>query len=256
MATAKPVAKTASKSTAVAVKKPTGGALVSIREQLAAQAADTASRTAPPTGSKVQLKGGKFKFPDGTETSDPVRLVIVDFITTHAYYEGKFDPNNIQPPNCFAIGANPKAMVPSSNAPEVQAKDCQGCPQNQFGSSGNGKACKNGRKLAVLPPGADADTPIWTIDVSPTAIKGFDAYVQSVARMFQTPPVGVVTTVSFDDSVDYAKLVFSNPEPNEDLEVCFGRQEEARATLETEPDVSGFKPAGKKAPLRTPVKAR
>ena len=255
MATKAP-AKAVSKSTAVAVKKPTSGALVSIREQLAAQAADTASRTAPPTGSKVQLKGGKFKFPDGTETAGPVRLVIVDFVTTHAYYPGKFDANNIQPPECFAIGTNPKAMLPSPHSPNIQAKDCQTCQQNQFESSGKGKACKNGRKLAVLPPGADADTPIWTMDVSPTAIKGFDAYVQSVARMFQTPPVGVVTTVAFDDTVDYTKLVFSNPEPNEDLEVCFGRQEEARTTLETEPDVSGYQaPAGKK-PLRTPVKAR
>jgi hypothetical protein len=140
-------------------------------------------------------------------------------------------------------------MAPSKNAPLAQATDCQSCPNNQFGSDGNGKACKNSRVLAVLPPDADEDTPMWLLNVSPTALKGFDGYVANVVRVFQTPPIGVVTTVTFDDSVSFAKLVFSDPQPNENIGAHFGRQEEAKALLAVEPDVSQFVSQAK-APAR------
>ena len=91
-----------------------------------------------------------------TLRGDPtaLELVVVDFVTTHNFYAGRFDKDNIVPPDCFAIGVDPKNMVPSPNAPNPQAKDCQSCPMNAWGSDGKGKACKNGRKLAVLPPGS------------------------------------------------------------------------------------------------------
>ena len=126
---------------------------------------------------------------------------------------------------------------------------------NQFGSNGTGKACKNSRLLAVLPPDADADTPMWTLATSPMANKGFDGFVTSVARVFQTPPVGVVVQVSFDPNETYAKLTFGNPQPNPSVADHFGRQEEARAMLAVEPDTSSYvkappPPRGKPATAR------
>lgn len=226
-------------STAVAVKP--NGNVVSIMAKLKEQAADVGSRTAPASGNAIRITQDKhFVLPDGTKTQGPLELVVVDFSAENRYYETAFDPKNIVPPNCFAIGTNPLKMAPSKNAPEPQAVDCQVCPQNAFGSKGNGKACGNNRILAVLPPDADADTPMWRLSVSPTALKGFDGFVTGVARVFETPPVGVVVKVSFDDSVTYAKLVFSDPHPNPNLGVHFARQEEARAMLLIEPDVSKF----------------
>lgn len=262
--TAKPAAKSAvlkkdagKSETSVAVRKPTSGAVVSIQEALKAQAASMGERTQPVSGNRIRTKGKNFILPDGTETPGPLELVIVDFAVTHKFYEGKYDPKNIMPPGCFAIGVNPKQMAPSDNSPNKQCDNCQDCPMNEFGSDGEGKACKNGRLLAVLPPDADADAEMWTLEVSPTAIKGFDGYVGSVARQFQMPPVGVVTTVSMDSNVEYAKLQFSNPQPNPVLEATFARQGEAKELLAVEPDVSGWKaPVGrgaapaKKAPAR------
>lgn len=245
--------KTASKSTAVAVKKATSGNIVSIQEALKAQAGAMAGRTAPPTGAAIKVTQDKqFLLPDGTKTPGPLELVIVDFTTKNAFYEGAYDPKNIAPPACFSIGNDIKTMVPSKNSPAAQASDCASCPMNQFGSAGDGKACKNSRVLAVLPPDADEDTPLWTLATSPTANKGFDGYVSSVARVFEMPPIGVVTTVAFDTSVTYAKLVFSNAQPNPNVGVHFARQEEAKAMLATEPDVSGYvqKPKGKAAGRR------
>lgn len=225
--------------TAVAVKKSTN--IVSIQDQLRAQAAAVNERTAPAAGSAIRVTQDKqFLLPDGTKTPGPLELVIVDFTSKNTFYEGSFDPKSITPPACFSLGENPLKMVPSKNAPLSQATDCASCPNNQFGSAGAGKACKNSRVLAVLPPDATADTPLWTLTTSPTANKGFDGYVKSVARVFDMPPVGVVTTVGFDDNETYAKLTFTNPQPNENVGEHFARQAEAKEMLATEPDVSGF----------------
>lgn len=256
MATTKkaPAAKAAT-STAVAVKKPSSANIVSIKEALQAQAASMGDRVAPAGGSAIRVTQDKqFMLPDGTKTPGPLELVVVDFVAKNAFYEGKYDPKSISPPACFSLGQNPLKMSPSANAPRVQSTDCNMCQKNQFGSDGDGKACKNSRVLAVLPPDADENTPMWTLSTSPTANKGFDGFVSSVARVFQMPPVGVIATVSFDENSTYAKLVFSNPQPNPNVGEHFARQEEAKAILAVEPDVSKYAapaPVGRgKAPVR------
>lgn len=243
-------------TTSVAVRKPSTGNIVSIQEALKNQAAGINARIAPASGNKIRVSQSKeFVLPDGTKTRDPLELVVVDFVTTHSFYETDFDKNNIVPPGCFAIGVDPKAMTPSKNSPNAQSDSCQGCPMNEFGSASNGKgkACSNNRMLAVLPADASDDTPIWLLSVSATAIKAFDAYVQGVVRVFGMPPVSVITTVAFNDAVDYPQLTFSNPQPNTNLEHCYGRQAEARDLLMAEPDVSGYQAAsvrGKVAPAK------
>lgn len=234
--------------TAVAVVKKTGGSIVSLKEQMAAELAKVAEKTLPPTGAKIKAAKGMFKLPDGTET-DTLEIVVVDFITAHNFYPGKFDPKNIVPPVCAARGEIPTALAPFDDSPDKQSEGCAACPMNQFGSDGEGKACKNSRLLAVLPPDAAEDDPIWLLEVSPTAIKGFDGYVGSVARQFQLPPIGVVTTVTLDPSVDYAKLQFGNPQPNANLEVHFARKSEAHDMLMGKPDFSKAA-APSKAPAR------
>ena len=225
------------KGTAVAVK--TGSNIVNIQDMLRKQAAEMSDKIAPVSGNAIRLSPGKFTLPDGT-TATSLQLVIVDFASKNTFYENSYDAKNITPPACFAIGSNPLKLVPSDNSPLTQATDCNSCPNNQFGSAGDGKACKNTRYMAVLPPDADADTPMWTLATSPTGNKGFDTMVASIARVFQMPPVGVVVTVSMDPAVTYAKLVFSDPQPNPNIEAHFARQDEARAMLSTEPDVSSF----------------
>ena len=210
-----------------------------------------ADRTAPPTGVNIKItQDKKFQLPDGTKTDGPLDLVIVDFVSKNTYYEGAYDPNSIVPPNCFAIHPEPKQLTPSDNSPEKQSDTCATCPQNQFGSAGKGKACKNGRVLAVLPPDADENTPLWILNVSPTALKGFDGFVGAVNRQFGMPPIAVVAEVGFNESETFASLVFSNPRPNEGLEVHFARQAEAAEMLATEPDVSSFGQASAKQPGR------
>lgn len=262
MATAKksPAAKTAKPGTAVAVKKPSSGAIVNIQEQLRAQAAAMAERTQPASGNSIRVTQSKeFVLPNGQKTSE-LQLVIVDFVARNDFYEGKFDPKNIVPPVCAAIGSNPLKLVPFAESPQLQCEDCASCPMNAFGSDGDGKACKNSRVLAVLPPDGDESTPLWTLKVSPTALKRFDGFVRDIARTFQAPPVAVVVTVGFDENSEYASLVFTDAVANENLAVHFARQAEAQELLNVVPDftrqAAPAKPAAKpaaKAPARRPV---
>lgn len=238
-------------STAVAAKAASSANIVSIQEALKAQVALMAGRVAPPTGSLIRLTQDKqFSLPDGTKTPGPLQLVVVEFTNKNVFYETAFDQKNPTPPACFALGTDLKAMVPSKNSPVVQAADCTSCPMNAWGSKGDGKACSNTKLLAVLPPDADADTPMWLLSVSPTAGKGFDKFVGDAARIFQMPPVGVVVTVGFNTAVTYASLTFSDAQPNPNVGTHFARQGEAKDMLAAEPDVSGFVPKSAK-PAKT-----
>lgn len=256
----KPAAKKASTAktpgTAVATVKPVAGKIVAmadveaIKATLRAQAAAMNERTQPPGGVKIQVtQDKKFKLPNG-ETVSELLACVVDFRTVHNFYEGEFDPKNIVPPACFAVGINPKAMVPVPESPDLQAESCQVCPQNQFGSAirGEGKACKNGRLLALLPPNdsgddVDHEADVWLLGVSPTALRGWDSYVQTLSRQHQLPPAAFLTTITFNDAVTYAQLQFGDPIPVQSLGEVLERQAEAAELLEQKPDWSGFEAA-------------
>lgn len=240
-------------STAVAVKKASSTAIVNIQEALKAQAAAMGSRTSPATGNSIRVTQDKmFALPDGTKQAGPIDLVIVDFVSRNEFYEGAYDPNNIAPPVCFAIGDDPRGLVPSPNAPAPQSDSCATCAMNMFGSAGNGKACKNTRVLAVLPPDADADTPLWQLKLSPTALKTFDSYVNNLARGGMVP-LQMVTAVSFDPNSTWASLRFGDPQPNPNLADHFARQAEAKEMLAVEPNLTP-RPAPAKQAARPQIK--
>ncbi len=231
-------------STAVAVKQST--AVVDIQAMLKASREALDGRTASATGNMIKTNGKMFTFPDGrkTPTAD---LVIVDFVSRNEFYDRDYDRDNIVPPACFAIGTVIKTLAPSDNSPVKQADDCKDCPMNEFGSKGKGKACSNCYLLAVLPPDADASTPIYTLKVSPTGRKSFESFIAGI-KSLQSSPVENVVTVSFNDVVDYPQLSFDEVLPNDGVASHVPRMSEAKAILAQEPDTSTYAPVA-------PVKA-
>jgi hypothetical protein len=246
---AKPAAKAPATSTAVA-KRSSGNVvdIKAIQEKLKAQAAEMNERVAPPSGISISIKNSEFRMPDGVKTSEAIELVVVDFVAANAFYEGAFDASNVVPPTCYAVGPNPMKLEPLEESPAQQSTSCTGCPMNEFGSQGKGKACKNQRVLAVLPPDADENTPLWKLTVPPTSTKAWDAFVRQVSAMYQMPPVSAIVSVSFTDA-DFPQLTFNESGPNEQLAVHFARQDEARKLLMAAPDFSQAvtKPAPRKA---------
>lgn len=225
---------------------------VNIREQLAKEAEELNNRIQAPSGDKIKLTKKKtFKLPDGTESPGPLAVVILDFVAFNGYYDKPYKEGEPAAPACFALGVGRNDdLVPSKKSPDVQSDDCKSCPMNEWGSKGEGKACRNQRRLAVVQgegdPANDPDAPMWILEVSPTALKAFDSYVSSVKTQFGVPPIGVITDIFFDPSSDHQSLRFGNPQPNPNLEMHYGRKAAARERLLSEPDVSGYKKPEKK----------
>lgn len=231
-------------------------AVLDIQAEIAREMATIKKAVNAPGGNRISTAGKQFKLPNGTKDPGPMQVVILDFMTHNLMFQGRYDPKNPAPPICFAIGKEIDTMVPSDNSPDKQSEDCAGCPNNQFGSSGNGKACKNTRVLAVVAPNAEEGSPIMTISVAPMGLKDYDKYVGDVARRFQLPPAGVVTEISFDDSVEFEKLVFSVVGPNENLTAHWGRRTEALEILMVEPNLTRTSTAPAKPAVATrPVAA-
>lgn len=237
------------------------------KERMAADVAALGNKLAAPTGKAILVTQSKeFRFPDGT-TVKSFKGVIVGFVSHNAYYEGDFDRDNIVPPNCFAIGVvKNDDLERSDNSPDPQPEDgghaCKNCWANQWKSAakGNGKACKNSIKLAIL----CADGEVRPMGISSTALKPFGEYVREIVQAFGIAPYGVMTEFTFAPS-DFSSVRCGNPlKLNEDqLAQVFAVQDDAMAMISVEPDVSEFeekvvavrdKPKGKAA-AKTPAKA-
>jgi len=230
--------------------KPKSKALTNVAKELAAEAANIAESIGAPATNAIKIHDKVFKLPDGQILQAPLKVVIIDFISCNKFYEGVYREGEINPPVCFAISKKVTDLTPSANSPKKQANSCDICPLNEFGSDGAGKACKNTRLLAVILPDLDDNNSIYTLSVSPTAIKGFDGYVGSVAKMYKAPPVRVITDVMFHPEKSYSSLLFGNPQPNENYIEDYARRADADVLLTAEPDMTSSATAKPKSKVR------
>ncbi len=162
---------------------------------------------------KIGVKGKEFRLPDGQTSAGPLECIIVDFVWSMVNYPGAFDPKNPQQPDCFAIGREAPTsgdLKPHETVENPHDDNCATCPKNQWKSapSGNGKACKNQRRLVVVPPNFESIEDAMTIYVSPRGLRNFDAYVSRLKSELGVLPVQVVTEVSFDADQAYPLLKF------------------------------------------------
>lgn len=222
---------------------------------------DLRARLQKPSGDRIKISNKQFTLPGGT-TFDFLDVVIVDAVYANRYYGSAYDKNTIVPPDCFATSPTEVGLVPSPNSPEVQHTSCSGCPQNVFGSAiiGKGKACKNRMLLAILPTDATNETPFSILDISPTAVKGFNSYANAVTTALGRPLYGVISHIECNPSLKEDVAVFVNPYKLEDSDFILmlrSRLAEARERLMVEPDVSAISAANdtKPKPLQAPRRA-
>jgi hypothetical protein len=220
--------------------------LALIDAELAAEAAEIAESIGKPSSNIINIQDKVFKLPDGQILQEPLDVIIIDHISKNFFYEGAWDPKNPEGPVCWAINRKLSDLAPAASAPLPQTKgDCEKCPMNEWGSDGDGKACKNTRALAVLLPNIGDGKQLYTLNVSPTAIKSFDGYVNGVLKLFKAPPIKVLTEITFHPDKRWAYPVFGDPRPNEHYAEHMARRPEARAMLEVEPKAGEPKDAAK-----------
>lgn len=193
-------------------------AVVSVAEieaQLRGQLAEVNKRTSSPGQNQISLRGKMFTLPGQAPKSGPLYCVILDYIWALMHYPGVFNQKKPQDPNCFAVGREkPETglMKPDETAPEKQGDNCRTCPKNQWRSDpkgGNGKACKNQRRLLIVPQGSDANAQPYTLYVSPKGLKNFDAYVRELASVHGIDPIQAVTAIDFNPVEAFPMLTFS-----------------------------------------------
>lgn len=251
-----------------AVAKIKNTAVMSLQEEMQKELATIDETVGSVTGSTIkidQTRGEFFEMPGIGQAEAPMDVVIVDYISQNMFWDAAYDEDNPAPPVCFAIGKNPSELVPSPHCSDKQADSCSVCPNNEFESApvGRGKACKNTRVLAVLPPESAPDAIVATLRVSPTGLKGVDTYITSVAKKFNLLPVGVVTELGTQKQGKGFTVTCSNPRPNANMESDWARRTDAKVLLEAEPDMSASEetprkraPVRKKAATRRPRQAR
>ena len=222
----------------------TSKALKSIQDELRKELSTLKDRVDPPSGFMISTKGKVFTLPDGSSDKGPMTCVILDWVSANTYFENQYNPQNIQPPVCFAIGREVSTLAPSDNSPKKQHATCKGCPQNEWGSDprgGKGKACKNTRKLLIVPIDADEKTQPWVIVVSPTGLKHFDKYVSTLSDLGKHP-IEVITDISFEESEAFPSLRFAvNTDKNgglhDNLEMMWALKEKGQSILTQEPQI-------------------
>ena len=201
---------------------------------------------------------------------------VLDSILENTFYEGAYDPENPQPPMCFAFARDEKTMAPHKLVVDAHNQQCgasglcAGCPQNEWGTAekGRGTACKNTRRLALIPAGqfnqADkfqlisdedhyATTPIGFMKLPITRVTGFSSFVKQVAGTIRRPPHGIVTKVRVvPDPKNQFKVLFEPivNVPDELMAAVMKRHEEAGKVIDfpyqpAEEETKTKKPAAK-----------
>jgi len=196
-------------------------------------------------------------------------VVILDSVLENVYYVEDFDPEAPSAPTCYAFGRDEKTIAPHGEVEKPQCASCVDCEWNKWASSarGRGKACRNRRRLAVIPAGTldaagrftafnepeayEAQQVVY-LALPPTSINGFGGFVKQVAGALQRPPHGIFTKVKLvPDNKTQFKVTFEalGPVPRELLPVVMKRHTEVQQVIEfpyaAKTEVPVAKPKGK-----------
>src|SRR5215475_972408 len=120
-----------------------------------AESAQQQSAQAPVAsgGNWISTRNSRFTY-QNEDLGQELDVIVLCVAYENAYYLQRFNPDNRQPPACFAIGIDSKKLIPSDASPKKQGGEdgsCASCWANQFSSGdGRGKACGNRIRLALL----------------------------------------------------------------------------------------------------------
>lgn len=173
--------------------------------ELAKDAKDAAAKERPAIG-RISLKSGQMTYAGQPIKDNKMEAVALFASFRNVFYAGRYDPNNIVNPNCFAISEDDEDMAPHANVSEPVHPTCEGCKYNEWGSDpggGRGKACKQTRRLVLLPgqavdlgPDAIKTAELAVMDIPVTSVRNYSGFVNSLAASANVPPYAAVVEIS------------------------------------------------------------
>lgn len=162
-------------------------------------------------GDFISIRNGKFTF-KGKNIGTSMDVIILDYAFIRQWFDVPFDPDNPSIPACYSIQYVADGMRPADNAVKPQCDgECHECEYDAWGSDekGDGKACKEGRRLACM--SADKDltkADIGFVNIPSASLKDWRGFVSDVEDKLGKEVFAVVTRISFDDDSDFVKLKF------------------------------------------------
>ena len=185
--------------------------------KLAALAKQTVASERPP-GQFFSTKSGILSFNKIPLNGNQFNGIITAAMFENVFYMEKFNAEKISAPTCyaFAIGTD-EGMAPHQQAHKAQAPTCAVCPNFKWGSDpggGKGKACKQMRRLAVIPAtGTDAEAirkaTVGFIRVPVTSTKEWANYVRTLAQSGRTPLTVVTNIALVPDAKTMHRFLFT-----------------------------------------------
>ena len=162
----------------------------------------------------VVRDGERVVLPNPRDPESPATYIEVGNIkasphTNKVFYLKGYDPDasEKQKPDCYSNDG----VAPAADAKNPQAKQCAGCPHNQWGSrstdkgTSKGKACNDTVRLAVAPAGTPNDPML--LRVPPASIRALGEYGEQLEKR-GIPVQAVVTRIGFDSQAESPKLTF------------------------------------------------
>lgn len=207
--------------------------LASLQKQIAKEI-EKQKENIPASGGRINTKGKEFTLPDGEKLKDnKLVAVILDYRFNNTYYKAIWDGSSSNRPDCAATGINQDSLKPNGDIESPINDACTGCPMNEWGSASNGrggKACQNKVRLALCTPDADGKSPIYTLDLTPTALKSFGAFMDA-ANKHEKLPINLVTEITFDDAASFPTCRLKAVGENDKFETHWNLRERAQSIL-------------------------
>lgn len=191
---------------------PTETALTPFQQQMMEIAQQGVEAEKSPGFTAISIRNSKFRV-DDLALPNPLRVVILNAAFENNFYEGKFDQKATAAPICTALGYDSEALAPPADL-KTKVQDVCGepgepgcCPNNEWASAdtGRGKACKNGRKLAVILADEKnyAKATVYVLHVPPKSLSNVTKYIKNLGKVMHLPTFGVITALSFDEDEEY-----------------------------------------------------
>lgn len=131
---------------------------------------------------QISLRHGRMVLNDEPIPNDEIMCIILGHTYERTWYDREFNPDDVAPPECFALGPNKYELIPHENVPNPPNASCDGCPWAEFGTArqGKGPACKTRVRLVVMAVSQDitgslTEPKLAILKVSPTSVANFDA---------------------------------------------------------------------------------
>lgn len=248
-----------------APKTKPGTEIVDWEKQMEEQAAIAAAaqRSTGGGGKFFSLQAGVLSYDGNPMPGNRMAVIILADTMENSYYDVPYDPSTPAAPRCFAFAKDEDELEPHEAVDkeayfERQHDQCDGCPQNEWGSArtGKGKACSNVMRLAMIPAGNYVNTgtaraPVWGLEMITDldhyakadvaymklpvmSVKNYSTFVKQAAAELRRPPHGLVVDVyTLPDQKSQFRVHFEVVDklPNDILSVIMPRHTTEQANI-------------------------